>query len=312
MGGRSEDRSGAEACIEQILRDPGLRVPGAGQPADVLSLQELQRCSRQVKQGDCHHCARGAGACRNDHAGWVASELARHGYDGAIHEHGMTNTVGLFWRRDVFELPRRRSDDGGRGEGTVFFCDFDRPWAGGGHKRGAKATKKGAVLALLRHRRSNHDLLVVGAHPSVPLNGEGEPSPEVPLAEVKQLKGKIDNVYEWNEDKGDFHWLIAGDLNTVPHPTPGCAEPLVYRFLTGKACQLRSVYRTVLGHEPPLTSVKPDFRHTIDYLLTSHNLAARGVLDVHLGEGGVDEREVPWPSDHLPLLADIALLPYAT
>ena len=94
MGGRSEDRSGAEACIEQILRDPGLRVPGAGQPADVLSLQELQRCSRQVKQGDCHHCARGAGACRNDHAGWVASELARHGYDGAVHEHGMTNTVG--------------------------------------------------------------------------------------------------------------------------------------------------------------------------------------------------------------------------
>ena len=77
VAGRSADRSGAEACVEQILRDPGLRVPGAGQPADVLSLQELQRCSRQVKQGDCHHCARGPGACRRRAAGGRAADCRR-------------------------------------------------------------------------------------------------------------------------------------------------------------------------------------------------------------------------------------------
>lgn len=162
---------------------------------------------------------------------------------------------------------------------------------------------------------------------------------------MKQLKKKVDHVYGWNADKGDFHWLIAGDLNSVSQPTPGCADPLVYRFLTSKACGLHSVYRTVLGQEPPLTSVKPvrridtiddlifsdamvpsqrqlyttsrdlcsasqDFRHTIDYLLTSRNLAARGVLNIEVAEDEVDEHEVPWPSDHLPLLADIELLPY--
>ena len=120
------DRSGAEACLQQILTDPRLRCPRCkDKPADILSLQELQRCRRQVTQGDCYHCSRGP--CRYDHAGWVAGELARHGYDGAMHEHGMSNTVGLFWRRDVFELPPRRegkiaADD----KGTVFFCDFDR------------------------------------------------------------------------------------------------------------------------------------------------------------------------------------------
>ena len=37
----------------------------------------------------------------------------------------------------------------------------------------------------------------------VPLNGEGQPSPEVPLSEMKQLEKKVDHVYGWNEDKGD-------------------------------------------------------------------------------------------------------------
>ena len=86
---------------------------------------------------------------------------------------------------------------------------------------------------------------------------------------MKQLKKKVDHVYGWNEDKGNFHWLIAGDLNSVSQPTPGCADPLVYRFLTGKACGLHSVYHTVLGREPPLTSVKPVRYIDTTYILIS-------------------------------------------
>lgn len=179
------DRSGVEACVHQILCDPRLRSPQSpDQPPDILSLQELQRCRRQIKQGDCYHCGRGA--CRYDHAGWAAAKLARNGYDGAMHEHGMKNTVGLFWRRDVFKLPPRRDgrvDD----RGTVFFCDFDRPETVGGSKVGAKVTKKGAVLALLTHRATGHPLLVCAVHPSVPLSGDGQDAPQVPLAEMKQV-----------------------------------------------------------------------------------------------------------------------------
>jgi hypothetical protein len=138
-----------------------------------------------VTQGDCFHCSRGA--CRYDHAGWAANELARNGYDGAMHEHGMKNTVGLFWRRDAFELPPRR-DGSADDKGTVFFCDFDRPEAVGGSKVGAKVTPKGAVLALLSHRATGRVVLVCAVHPSVPLDGDGKDAPQVPLAEMKQVR----------------------------------------------------------------------------------------------------------------------------
>ena len=65
------------------------------------------------------------------------------GYDGAIHEHEMKNTVGLFWKRDTFELSA----------GHPFYCDFNRPWAVSGRRGGGrKESRKGAVLALLRQR----------------------------------------------------------------------------------------------------------------------------------------------------------------
>ena len=99
--------------------------------------------------GDCIHCARGS--CRDDHAGWVQRQLQAAGYDGAIHESSMRNTVGLFWRREAFELPPRRP---GSDEGTVFFCDFNRPYAVGGPRSGAKESHKGAVLAVLQQVRS--------------------------------------------------------------------------------------------------------------------------------------------------------------
>ena len=297
------DRSGAETCLRQVLTDPRLRCLRSQHPADILSLQELQRCPRQVAQGDCIHCDRGT--CHHDHAGWVAAELEQHGYDGAIHEHGMTNTVGLFWRREAFEPHVREVRRASSERGTVFFCDFNRPESVGGIKSGAKVTKKGAVLALLRHRATGQNLLVVGAHLSVPLSFGGEQSPEVPLAEMMQLMKKVDSVYDWNAALGSFPWLLVGDLNSVPQAATGCADPLVYKFLTGSACGLRSAYRTVLGREPPLTSVEPDFRHTIDYIFTSRELRAKAVLDVTIGDNA--EAVSPWPSDHLALVAEIML-----
>ena len=70
----------------------------------------------------------------------------------------------------------------------IFFCDFNKP----GVVAGARATKKGAVLALLRQRASGRPLLVVAAHPSVPLASDGHTfTPEVPIAEMKQLIAKV-------------------------------------------------------------------------------------------------------------------------
>ena len=66
----------------------------------------------------------------------------------------------------------------------------------------------------------------------------------------------------------------------------------------------------MLGAEPPLTSVKPDFRHPIDYIFTSKGLTAKAVLNVIVGSMPDDvaaAREEPWPSDHLALLAEVEL-----
>ena len=96
----------------------------------------------------------------------------------------------------------------------------------------------------------------------------------------------------------------------MPHVTEGCAAPLVYKFMCGPACGLHSTYRTVLGKEPPLTSVKPEFRHPIDYIFTSKGLKANGVLDITVGGSNEDVAaagEEPWPSDHLALLAEVEL-----
>ena len=125
------------------------------------------------------------------------------------------------------------------------------------------------------------------------------------------MKKKVDTIYRWNAaTMGDFPWLVAGDLNSVPQLTHGCAAPLVYSYLCGRACGLHSAYRTVLGAEPPLTSVKPEFRHPIDYIFTSKGLTARGVLDVTVGDAHADieaASEEPWPSDHLALLVEVEL-----
>ena len=93
---------------------------------------------------------------------------------------------------------------------------------------------------------------------------------------------------------------------------------------------LRSSYAALLGREPPFTSVKPGFMHTIDYCFYTDfsvrqqraaaasgggggdgggdggsQLAVRGVLDVvdHRSpeQGGDASPCRPWPSDHLAL-----------
>jgi hypothetical protein len=161
-GRDASDRSGVEACIEQLLHGTQLRVPGRPGTADIVSLQELQRCPRQTRSKDCRHCARGN--CRYDHAGWVRAQMDAAGYDGAVHEHEMKNTVGLFWKRDTFELSA----------GHPFYCDFNRPWAVSGSRGGSmKESRKGAVLALLRQRATGQELLAVGEYSRC----DGQPAP---------------------------------------------------------------------------------------------------------------------------------------
>ena len=87
-GVHASDRSGAEECVRLLLHSRELRVPSRPEhPPDILSLQELQRCPRQVQMGDCRDCKRHS--CKYDHAGWVSAQLREHGYEGCLHNHGM-------------------------------------------------------------------------------------------------------------------------------------------------------------------------------------------------------------------------------
>ena len=87
----ASDRSGLEACIAHITAGGfGGADGGSGAPPDLVSLQELQRCPRQTNFGDCTFCEQGI--CRVDHASYAVSQLEAAGYEGAIHQKGMTNT----------------------------------------------------------------------------------------------------------------------------------------------------------------------------------------------------------------------------
>ena len=97
--------------------------------------------------------------------------------------------------------------------------------------------------------------------------------------------------------------VIGGDFNCLSFAPrdASIAPPDAYFEMARQQGPLsfRSSYRDICGAEPPYTSVKPAFAHTIDYIFyTRHSLTPTAVLEVvrHALPS------VPWPSDHLPLL----------
>ena len=253
----------------------------------IIALQELQRCKRFVSTGHCMYCA--TSSCHNDHAALVESTLASKGYAGDYHKHGMTNTVGLFYDTEIFDLVN----------GKMRFADFNRDAVTSGNH-------KGAVLAVLQHKISGRRVLVVSVHLSVPKDGS-RVSTLKPLAEISQLNSKIQDCLQ-REDPlipvvmlGDFNstWQLSVDQSIAP--------PDVYRSI--RSLGYSSAYETVAGREPAYTSIKRgpgsdtsgDFIHCIDFIFY-YGLTPAGVW----GVVPIARDSLPYPqfpSDHLPVAA---------
>jgi endonuclease/exonuclease/phosphatase family metal-dependent hydrolase len=273
------DRGPVEACIQAIVNvaddSSGLNFP------DILMIQEMQQCSRQIKRGDCKYHSPLPESCSYDHAAWTQRVLLDSGYAGSYHR-GRVNTVGLYYASLTWENVTSPTNGS-----KMLFVTF------GPHG-------KGAVLAVLRHRVTRDRVLAVAVHLSVPMV-DGATSTERPLAELVQLGSKIEDVMTRH---GYMPLILAGDLNSLSeatyealHDKSNISRPDVMRTLTTE-WGLSSAYASVLGPTgAAYSSVAPTFRHCIDHILT-RGVEALAALDVNLAFEDVDP---PYPSDHLPM-----------
>jgi HrpA-like RNA helicase/O-acetyl-ADP-ribose deacetylase (regulator of RNase III)/endonuclease/exonuclease/phosphatase family metal-dependent hydrolase len=248
----------------------------APKPPDVISLQELQRCTTSVTQGYCQYCD--SGRCKHNHADYVMNTLDKMGYSGHIHEAGdMVNTVGLFWRKDAFKL-------------QSLTCDT--------HATAAIPTKKGALYAQLLHLQSRESVAFVALHPSVPMDSDQKPDTSKSMSEVRQILAKATHLFEPEVPR-----ILAGDFNSVPTVTPGCANPDVYNYVVQQGYS--SAYKIAQGQEPEFTSIRPNFRHCIDFIFlkSSANMTVTKVLGIRQSKAG----RLTEPSDHVPIMAEFMM-----
>lgn len=280
----SKSFSSCEAILQEIQNGFQPNI----QP-HLISLQEIQLCKRQL----FNMCNRVCGSSRDisssdycvyDHARRIHDSLLSNDYNGAYHRK-LARSVGLYWKKEIFELHH------------LFFVEF----------KVESAISKGAVLALLEHKITKQKLLAVSVHLSAPKCVDNSWATSSQIEELTQLFLKIDEIFK---TYGACPLILGGDFNCVPSEMVGCAPPLAYKQIVEKF-GMRSAYRTVLGHEPILSSVNPKFPYCTDYLFYSDSSLLRpsAVLDCTLKDGQSVETAIqklgsdPWPSDHIPLVA---------
>ena len=286
---RGKDTSYIQEVLRTVMQPiEGSAGDGNSKKYSIVAMQELQRCKKSVKS-NCEHCRHHT--CKFDHASIILNMMKHRGYHGDFHSRDMTNSVGLFYDPEVFELV---SDH-------FRFVTFDRS--------NEHRSKKGAILAVLRMRKNQSLLLACAIHLSVPLTQSNEPSTEKPVAELKQLFGKISDIYR---RYGELPTVIMGDFNSVYNNVENTqiAKNDVYEMMIANGYQ--SSYATC-DAEPAYTSIKRgpntdtsnDFIHTIDYIF-SRSLTASSVLRVQ----PIPRNDLPYPSDpsdHLPVAAILSV-----
>ena len=281
------------AACETILNDIKNGI-GSDTPPHLISLQEMQLCKNQINNMCQRYCKATKDSesnefCQYDHASRVLSTLHSCGYEGSFHKK-LKWSVGLFWKADTFLLCKN------------FFVNF---------KTGSKFGT-GAVLALLEHKMSRQKVLAIALQLS-PVDSSGS---RVVMEELTQLFLKIDEIFK---QYGTFPLVLAGDFNSVVARSEKCPSAKAYDWLT-TTIGLSSAYQTVCGHEPMFTSVDPAFPCCIDYIFYSSSplLHPVAVFDC-IPSNELDSVESvirrlpshPWPSDHIPIVAEFELIPAA-
>lgn len=152
-----------------------------------------------------------------------------------------------------------------------------------------------ANLTILRRTADGAEALVASTHIFWDPNFA-----DVKLAQAKRLVREVEGFRDERRrlSSREVHVIIGGDFNSEPTSD-------VYRELNSAFASASS------GDEPPYTNVTPDFTACIDYVFLSSRDSGIEVVRVReqpsreeLGAGLPDENH---PSDHLPVVVDVAI-----
>ena len=116
---------------------------------------------------------------------------------------------------------------------------------------------------------------------------------------------------------GVYELITEGSLPQSHLDHPHARDPEICKGVPPlkSSLRLRSAMRVACGSEPLLTTKTADFCGTLDYVFVNHPGAVLRVLDMP-PQNEEEARAFPpipdganWPSDHLPLVVDIAVAP---
>lgn len=313
---------------DRIMREVIARMP------TVLCLQEVQGTSVGLGSADDP----------DNHAAWFHRELAALGYDGCfrvnVHDPRlrMNNNrwprigVSLYWLTSewapAYPAAVQRVSYSTR---MVDACGADK------RARAELCLWQGGILAALRHVPSGSVAVFAGTHISCRWQ-----QPYIQIMQAHALVREIEGVLgpsllnrvpvvvmgDWNikPDSGLFRLMTRGylppehpDLAMASHPPPPTA-PIALPFPAPRhRLQLRSTYTAALGAELEFTNFASRsfgiFKGTLDYIFFSPaTLQPLAVLGGISEATASEETALPsrrFPSDHIPLYAEYAIVPEA-
>jgi mRNA deadenylase 3'-5' endonuclease subunit Ccr4 len=279
---------------------------------DILCVQELQgTLNSNIEDPD-------------DHYTQLVEKLKEMGYSKeAVYMRKTVHNVGeqkrgpdignaIFYKEDVFELKNKKEIS--YAEVLSEHCAQDETTK---HQI-AKMYPQVAVIAHLKHKKTEKELIVCTTHLSANFNAA--------YIQLMQLQMCVDALCEFISSI-QVPVIFCGDFNSTPeHPnydmisTGALTNEKKAQVLnaarkdeffvpsnTPFKCdlKLKSAYKQVLGKEPKATHVVETFHGTLDYVWYSELLQPIAVLDAPTVENMKREMGIPDsanPSDHVPLL----------
>ena len=203
--------------------------------SDILCLQEMQKCKRQIIKFDCKYCK--SNKCLQDHVSLFEEELYNLGYDGEHLNRNMINTLGIYFKKNKFDIIKKN--------------DIEKMFNKNFKKFNGKKDNKGILIAILKHKISNKIIIITNLHLSLPNIDEYDKVIDIykQQYELYQIQHKLYNIRKQYKNSA---LILAGDFNSLPYSKG------IYNNITNQAGEwkLESSYKNIIGKELNFTNWK--------------------------------------------------------